>query len=238
VFCKTDSMKATLGHFDLQLDEGGKLAQLTVRDMPLLYEGDYLMAPGGGRGFAVRGWDECFPTIEPVAGFPMMGDLWSLKPDCVAFDSTVTQTWRTVRFIAARTFRAMSGDEMEMHFSARSVLSKPMEFLWAAHAIFSFDGLREVRLPDSRILRAFDLNRTSRKVFVKASSPVQLKRRSLTLTLTTDQPYWGIWLNRGGWPAENPAGFGCIGIEATNCPADSPRGARLMPGANFTDRFA
>ena len=111
-----------------------------------------------------------------------------------------------------------------------------LRFLWASHAIFSINGLRSVLLSDGQRMDEFRINGTCRKFFVRAGSPVCLERENCRIYLETDQPYWGIWYNRGGWPADKPARFACIGIEATNTPADSPADATIPAGGAFEGR--
>ena len=72
------------------------------------------------------------------------------------------------------------------------------------------------------------------KTFLDNTEPVELSYRGFVVTLTTDQPYWGLWLNRGGWPANNAEPFGCLGVEATNAPGEQPAGRWLGRGETFS----
>ena len=58
----------------------GKLEKLCLAGMPnLLFEWDHEVDLGG-KFFRPAGWDECFPTIDPTADSPVMGDLIGLTP--------------------------------------------------------------------------------------------------------------------------------------------------------------
>jgi hypothetical protein len=94
-------------------------------------------------------------------------------------------------------------------------------------------GLLRVRLAQDRVLDDFTRDSSCTKFFVRSCGPLILEREESVITLSTDQPLWGIWLNRGGWPKDAPAGFCCIGIEATNCDAEIPKGALLQPNEVF-----
>jgi hypothetical protein len=132
-------------------------------------------------------------------------------------------------------FQVRSQDELEMILRVNAG-DEPIRFLWASHALFSADGLRAVHLPDGQRIAEFSVDGTCRKFFVRAGSPVCLEREECHLLLETDQPHWGIWYNRGGWPKGRPAGFACIGIEATNAPADRPVDAVIPAGGSFEGR--
>jgi hypothetical protein len=228
-----DAHATNVGAFEL-LFRGAKLAQVRRRGGEgLLYEGDYQLPLGGGRSFVVAGWDECFPSIEPFGPCPTMGELIG-PPAGLSHDrDRVTQQWRTARFEVRRTFAAGAEGGLELTFEADNLAGEPLEFLWASHALFSFGGLRRIVLADGTVLADFRLDATTRKFFVPAGPPVAIERDDGLWHLVTDQPWWGIWLNRGGWPAGRAAGFGCIGIEATNATADLPQGQRLAPGQTF-----
>jgi len=184
---------------------------------------------GNGRRYVVGGWDECFPTIEPHGISPVMGDLISLSPALRELPDRVEQTWNTPRYRAVRTFRAPRDRELELTFCVTNHGPSPLEFLWASHALFAVASLRQVALPDGTVLNEFGLTGTCRKFFIPATGPVILDG----VRLTTDQPFWGIWLNRGGWPADKPADFACLGVEATTTAAEVPDGRVLLSGEEF-----
>ena len=227
-------MQVNLGQFELTLEPSGKLAQLKAAGCePLLGGGSYPVDLGPDRVFESRGWDECFPTIEPCAGNPVMGDLIGLPPLCIQTPESLCQQWKTPRYTATRTFRATSPDQLELQFAVHNQSARPMPFLWASHALFSIAGLQRVRFSDRLALDDFSLDGTCRKVFEPHQGPVRIVRRDCEINLDTDQAWWGIWLNRGGWPAKRPAGFGCLGIEATTSNSDLPTGSVIDGGGRF-----
>jgi hypothetical protein len=226
----------TLGAFQLDLAEDGKLAALLAGPHEILNFTEYEFDLGDGRAFRPMGWDECFPTIEPFGESPVMGDLIGNAPDTVMSVHSVSQIWRTNRYMAKREFASRGASVLEVRFSVENTGGAEIEFLWASHALFCVEGLLEVQLPDGSMLDDFSLDGTCRKYFVAAGEPVRMRRADMTLALDTDQPYWGVWLNRGGWPATKPAGFAALGIEATNAQADSPQGAKIAAGGRFQGR--
>jgi len=223
-----------IGGFRLEFAPSGKLRTLVLPSgASLLHREDRDFDLGGGRLFRPEGWDECFPTIEPWNGSPAMGELVWAEPDVQETPGEIEQVWNRPDFVAARGFRLRSARELELAFRVRNRSGGPLEFLWASHAVFSIEGLAEVRLPDGGLLDDFSLDGSSSKFFARSGPALRLRRAEGEVRLTTDQPWWGIWLNRGGWPERRPAGMGCIGIEATNCAADRPQGAVLEADAWF-----
>jgi hypothetical protein len=228
-----------LGAFALWFEPGGKCRQVQFDGHePLLHEGGYELDMGGGRTFRVAGWDECFPTIQPFGGSPIMGDLIAAPPRLSQGAGWVEQAWDMPRFSARRRFAAQGQSSLVVTFEAVNHQAQPLEFLWASHAIFSTAGVRSLLLPDGRELSDLSLDGSTSKSFVVAlGRPIVLARQADTISLSTDQPYWGLWLNRGGWPAAKPAGFGCVGLEPTNAASDAPAGARLQPAQTFRGTF-
>jgi len=227
-------LQIEVGGFGLEFARSGKLTALVLPGgAAVLHQAEGAFDLGGGRLFRPGGWDECFPTIEPWNGSPAMGELVWAEPAIRAAPGGVEQVWTSPALVAARSFRPGAAGALEVGFRAENRSGRPLEFLWASHAVFALPGLAEVSLPDGRRLRDFAPDGSSAKFFVRSGNPVVLKRSDGELRLRTDQPWWGIWLNRGGWPAGRPAGFGCIGIEATNCAAERPRLTVLGAGASF-----
>jgi len=220
-----------LGNFRLECDARGRLIQLSTGAMgPVLHR-----APiEDGGGFQPGGWDECFPTIEAFEDSPVMGDLIPLSPGEKTEPGTYSQTWSTGRFFAERRFRAVTPSHLEVTFTARNHSPQPLRFLWASHAIFASGPLRRIALSCGPEWTDFAVNGTSSKTFHPNHGAMRLDFESGEMSLETDQPWWGVWLNRGGWPAAAPAGFACVGLEATNTAADSPVNATLAPGGEFT----
>jgi hypothetical protein len=223
-----------VGGFRLEFAPSGKLRTLVLPSGAApLHREDRDFDVGGGRLFRPEGWDECFPTIEPWNGSPAMGELVWAEPVVREARGGFEQAWTRPAFVAERSFRLRSARELELTFRVRNLSGRPLEFLWASHAVFSLTDLAEVELPDGRLLGDLSLDGSCSKFFVRSGPALRLRRTEGEVRLRTDQPWWGIWLNRGGWPAERPAGMGCIGIEATNCAADCPGGAVLEAGAPF-----
>src|SRR5512135_3373168 len=94
----------TLGSFELGFSDGGKLESLLAGTTELLYRGEYSIDIGGGKAFGVRGWDECFPTIEAFGGCGVMGELVRRSPELMVSVFGAVQTWRTGSFTARREF--------------------------------------------------------------------------------------------------------------------------------------
>lgn len=222
-----------VGHWLLVFDPGGTLIRLSFRDGPsLLHWSDYEFSLGDGRIFYPRGWDECFPTIEAHGESGVMGRLVGHAPQVQVTSEGVSQEWVYPGTTAKRTF-SPAEDGILAGFEAQNTGVHPLEYLWASHALFTVRGLLRVRVARDRGLDDFTRDSSCTKFFVPASGPLILEREESIVTLSTDQPFWGIWLNRGGWPKDAPAGFCCIGIEATNCDAEIPKGALLQPDEVF-----
>jgi len=227
----------TIGDFRLLFEQGGKLRGLQAAGgHELLHQSDYRFDCGEGRGFVPGGWDECFPTIDPWGTSPVMGELIGSVPALSVARNRVQQIWENKSYRASRAFSSTGPDKLEMTFSVENRTDRTREFLWASHALFTLHGLESAVLPDGDMLRNFSLDGSCRKSFVKAGPPVVMKWGWGSVRLESDQPYWGIWLNRGGWPAGAPAGFGCVGIEATNTAGEIPAGSLVQPGACFRGR--
>lgn len=224
-----------IGDYSLRFTPDGKLEQLSwCGARGLLYEGQERFELAPGRLFRVAGWDECFPTIDPHGHSPVMGELVGVAPQLSHRPGEVCQKWQTHQCAVTRRFRHSSDTgELLLEFEAQNTSSEPCEFVWASHALFSIAGLQEVGLSDGACVRDFGLDGTCTKQFIHAGEPITLVRDDLSIRLQTNQPWWGLWINRGGWPAARPAGFGCLGIEATNTASEIPAGAVLQPGAMF-----
>ncbi len=223
-----------LGEWSLGFDPGGTLIELSHRGGPRwLHRSIYEFDLKDGRIFHPRGWDECFPSIDAHGQSGVMGRLIGNAPVLRVTKESITQEWLCPDMTASRTFSSRAEQALLVSFEAKNTGALPMEYLWASHALFSVDGLLRVHLAHNRVLDDFSLDHSCGKFFVASSEPAILEREESVLTITTDQPFWGVWLNRGGWPADVPAGFCCIGIEATNCDAETPQGAVLRANEIF-----
>ena len=67
----------------LGFDATGKLEKLCWPGFPNLLHECQQEVDLGGRRFRPAGWDECFPTIEPYGGSPVMGELVGVAPSLV-----------------------------------------------------------------------------------------------------------------------------------------------------------
>lgn len=247
----TTALNFSLGEYSLDFDETGKLAELLFSQKhSLLNKCDYRMDIGEGKFFIPFGWDECFPTIESHNEFPVMGILVRNKPELVKTKNAITQIWKMRNFQAVRVFSVKESNKLntptsalnappsalEMRFSVKNTGDRPVEFLWASHSVFGLDGMEEIILSDGKVLSEFSMDGSSSKTFSKTTNPLMIKKKEITVTMETDQPFWGIWFNRGGWPEDAKNAFVCIGIEATNCDSDSPKGTMLATGETFEGR--
>jgi hypothetical protein len=227
-------VEVTLGEWRLRLGADGKVESLVLEGRgELLAQTDYRFDLGDGRAFVPAGWDECFPTIEAAEESGAMGDLVGCAPQVFVGEGTATQMWVMERYVARREFRLKGDGTLEAEFSVENTGKAALRFLWASHALFAVEGLLEVELPDGKVLSDFTADGTCEKWFVKSGEAVVMRHEGFEIYLKTDQPYWGIWFNRGGWPAGRPAGLCSIGIEATNTNAERPRGARIAAGGAF-----
>lgn len=225
---------ADLGIFSFSFQDNGKLERLSILpDINLLYESTRPVEMAPGRFYTPAGWDECFPTIEPSGDFPVMGDLVGLPPEIETAAGSLRQTWRAARFLARRTFSLENPRVLRVDFEAVNISGSPQEVLWANHALLAVERLRWVTLPDGSVLRDFGMDGSERKWFLPARAAVELVYSGSRLSMTTDQPWWGIWSDKGGWPLDGLNCYNCLGIEATNTPGEVPDGQLLGPGETF-----
>lgn len=223
-----------LGLFDLQFELSGKLGALSFGQMaPFLADSFRREDLGNGYGFETRGWDECFPTIEPCGDSPVLGDLLWSPPVLTGDSSCVCQAWDTKRWRATRRFNLDGTGVLVMEFSAWSRSAVPLPYLWASHTLFRLGGLKEVRFADGFTLQAFELDGSSSKTFRRNTGPIRMTREDGEIILSSDQPWWGVWYNRGGWPAGRPEGVGALGLEATTTESDHPGATVMEPGGSF-----
>lgn len=211
----------------------GKLEKLCLAGMPNLLNEWPHEVDLGDKFFRPAGWDECFPTIDATADSPVMGELVGLAPVLCWQADGVDQRWRRPRFEATRHFSLRNPTCLDISFRATNCHDRSFEFLWASHALFSVTALVTVRLPNGIIMDDFQPDGSEHKEFIANSNPITLTYAGFRALLTSDQPWWGIWLNRGGWPEHGPAPV-CLGIEATNTPAEQPHGQWLQPGGTFS----
>lgn len=225
-----------LGRFTLSFEAGGKLEKLSCAGGPNWLNAYEWAIDLGGKTFRPAGWDECFPTIDPYGQSPVMGELVCESPEMSFSSNEIHQTWVMPRFRATRTFSTDQAGRLVMTFTAKNCSDQPLEYLWASHALFSVDSIRKVLLPDGQLLTEFHPNGSEKKSFIAANRPIMVQYETEYLILETDQPWWGIWFDRGGWPAGAEKPVVCLGLEATSTPAEHPAGFWLAVGETFSGR--
>ncbi|HEY3416876.1 MAG TPA: hypothetical protein VGM23_08335 [Armatimonadota bacterium] len=190
-----------------------------------------------GAVFSVAGWDEAFPTLEPSGGQPTLGQAWRLSVDCRASADRLLTCWDMPSWHMEREIRAAS-ERVEARYAITNTGDVSLPMLWTAHVLYPLEGLVSAELPMGRVipgpgcqleeleqvlradkngLRIADTNHNgkSEKFFLPAIRPIVLQYADACLTLTTDVPWWGIWLNCGVFQTQ------CLGIEPTTAPTDA-----------------
>jgi hypothetical protein len=214
----------------------GKLEKLCMAGSPNLLNEWEQEIDLGGKSFRPAGWDECFPTIDPYQNSPVMGELIGLSPEIYWQENCVEQIWRSTRFEARRHFSLETSSCLEMSFQVTNLEGSALEFLWASHALFSLKNLTTVRLSNDVSISSFDVNGSENKWFIANTKPIELLYPNFRVSLISDQPWWGIWLNLGGWPEKSRNLLCCLGVEATNTPGEHPDGRWLHAGEIFTGK--
>ena len=225
-------MDFAAGNYKLSFADSGKLKNLFFGDVSILKQTDYTVDLGDN-SFGIEGWDECFPTIAKFSNYPRLGHLVRMAPEIIETPGYFEQVWHTEQYTARRHFELNAAADLVMTFIVKNISSEPMQYLWASHAIFDSYNLLELQFAHGGKFRDFNRNNTCSKFFVEAVEPIKLVRKDILVQIKTDQPYWGIWLNRGGWPLAKPAGICCVAVEATNRPAETPGNDQLDPGSTF-----
>ncbi|QPC84168.1 hypothetical protein G4Y79_07290 [Phototrophicus methaneseepsis] len=217
----------------LQFSPSGKLERLSLASYPnLLHTWDQDVDLNGKR-FCPAGWDECFPTIDPYKASPVMGELIGWPPEINWQPDAVEQVWRHERYEAKRRFELQTPTCLHMSFIVTNLQDTPLEFLWASHALFDVQALTAVELSNGETMTHFEMDGRVSKRFIANTSPIVLTYADFCARLSSDQAWWGIWLNQGGWPANDRHKLRCLGLEATNTPGEIPDGQSLNPGQTF-----
>ncbi|MHB9036188.1 MAG: hypothetical protein ACYC64_05945 [Armatimonadota bacterium] len=220
---------------------GGKITELVHRSMGrnlLLSEEAVCDMPlDDGAVFAIAGWDECVPSIEACAGIPVLGHAWRMNVEAALSQDNLNTFWRMPGWTLERGIET-NDTSLTARYALKSDSDKPASVLWASHVMYPLAGLVEAVLPpgepvvhwrcnldelksviegDSRgwFVRNTVGRGNSWKFFLPAEGDVVLRYTDAVLTLSTDAPWWGIWLNLGH------KGIPCIGVEPTNVPTDS-----------------
>ena len=220
----------------LEFAPSGKLEKLCLAGFPnLLHEWDQEVDMGN-KLFCPSGWDECFPTIERYNTSPVMGELIGWSPQITWQADYVEQVWQSANYEARRRFSLETSTCLNMAFQVTNLQSTSMEFLWASHALFDVQSLVAVNLADGTVISDFELNESASKSFVANTQAIELIYSNFRVKLSSDQNWWGIWLNLGGWHPNNSTAFACIGIEATNTPSEHPEGQWLDANTTFVGK--
>lgn len=213
------------------------------------------------RGAASRGWDECFPTILPCHSAPwggMLRDhgmLWG-RPWTV-FDPGPQQIG--TRFDAdgvtfARVL-TLQGPGLTAAYSVTSQRDVPMPYLWSQHCVLATRPGDQISLTGQGVMRAGDT------AFQWPDHPTRdlthvgdlaegftLKAYALTPDHASAQisgprgglrfdwdgaeiPALGLWLDYGGWPAEDP--LHQVALEPATATADDLAGAEALGQARW-----
>ena len=194
----------------LKFAPDGKLEMLRLAGVPnLLVEWDREIDLGG-KSFRPAGWDECFPTIDPIPESPVMGELVGIPPIVHWQATSVEQIWSNPRFKARRRFSMKSSACMVVSFQVTNRHNSPLEFLRASHALVGVDSLVKARLSNGFTLTDFERNGSESKQFIANTKEIELFYPDFLVRLTSDQSWWGIWLNRGGWPKQDTKSLICL----------------------------
>lgn len=257
------SVEITSNTFRLRAlpEQGGKISELFAvsagRNLLLPELPSAGLPLPDGATFSVSGWDECLPTVEASAGVPDLGYAWRTSPEMVDSGNVLHAHWNVPGWHLDRDI-VLNDDGLTADYRIANQGSMPAPALWAAHVLLPLEGMHEAALPvgdllpgpgcdvedlavrrlsrgrDGWFLRKIRRRGMSWKFFLPAHAPVQLRYEDVTLTLTTDAGWWGIWLNEG-----NFCDLLCLGVEPTNWPSDALADVetRINPGEPMTIRF-
>ena len=219
--------------------QGGKITGIFDRRLGRNVLADRLPAPlplPDGAVFTIAGWDEAFPNLEPHGELPTLGLAWRATPRCWLTENSLHTLWSLPTWSIERDI-TISGDALIARYTMTNLRDEPQPAIWAGHALYPLEQLTQAILPAGEMLpgpncclrevseqliadalsrRIVDTTPVARswKFFLPAAREVQLHYHDARLTLTTDAPWWGIWLCRGAH------GVNCLGIEPTNAPTD------------------
>jgi len=238
-----DCLEARLGDFRLKVDpaRGGKVVEIrhdsVSRNLLLDAQPGAVLSLEHGDQFDVSGCDEIVPTLEPEADIPTLGYAWRTGADCTGDGSVLCTRWTIPGWSVKRESRA-AGNTLSSRSLVHNTRETSQPAIWAVHALYPLEGMLQVTLPGGeplpgpgceivdlkphldgktdewRILDFANIGR-SWKFFLEADRPVRMEYADISLTIETDAPWWGIWLNRGGY-----CGMTCIGVEPTTDPTD------------------
>jgi hypothetical protein len=253
-------------------ERGAAVVSLRLPDgLEVLAQG--LRPPSGSGDFAadgLGGYDDCFPSITGQPGIQDHGELWS-GPWSIS-DQSESRLVASCILPSAVVEREMvlGADALRVRVTVRAL--QPLEFLWAGHLLLAVDDETELELgspivsPEANGLDldagvAVDLasvwprtggrhhwSNLAEEIYVKAFQPVTatppaLHRHGHRITITTDQPWWGLWINKAGFPAHER--FEHLGIEPCTSPHDalsqavaSGSAVRLAAGGAYSAGFS
>jgi hypothetical protein len=212
------------------------------------------------------GWDECFPTVSPChspAGTPLRdhGDLWG-RPWTITDVSrqTASTAFEGSSYKFGRTLR-LEGNSLVCDYIVVNASNRPLEFLWAMHALFALTPQDRIDLPagipgmatfrsDGRKGGAFlwpsgadfpldtvqpiERRFAAKFLFDNAPTGVRIDGPDGSLLIEAQKPFasaLGLWLCYGGWPGTE--GVHQVAIEPTNAPADDLSSAHAIGRATL-----
>lgn len=221
--------------------DGGKVTSLRC----LRHGREWLHGPTAAPASADRfdaarscGWDELFPTVLATGELRDHGDLWG-RP-WAERGATLSYEDPGGRYQFERSLE-LDGGTITAAYTLRNVGAEALPWMWAMHPILAVEpgdrlelpGVREV-IAEGRVVgwpvatlggRRVRLDRiapadgkTVLKLYARARTAVVTGERC-RLTVSSELPYLGLYVNLGGWPAPG-SGLHQLGLEPTTAPVD------------------
>lgn len=185
------------------------------------------------------GWDECFPTVAPCESADWKqnlrdhGDMWGRPWSTKLFDQAVHCEYAGNGFQFSR-FIKLIGNSVVVDYQVKNIGEAEIPYLWSQHCLLAceagehivLDGIENLigrdGAPDLRPIRAINANyafKSYGRVNKRASVGIQGVEENIRISwLAADLPYFGLWLDYGGWPTDAPVHQ--IAFEPTSAPAD------------------
>jgi len=222
---------------------GGKISEVFAvslgRNLLAEPSPEAVLALENGRQFSVSGWDEAFPTLEPCGAIPTLGYAWRTPADCALHDHQLITQWEFDDWRLARTIR-LEPMGLAVSYVITNQADTPRPALWAGHVLMTLNEFQQAQLPAGEIFPGPGLHLESLKeilldtdqgwviphspdrgrswkFFLPNRQPVTLCYSDARVVLTSEAPWWGIWLNLGALHTR------CIGVEPTTFPTDCLR---------------
>ncbi|MCJ8323421.1 MAG: hypothetical protein HRU29_13590 [Rhizobiales bacterium] len=185
------------------------------------------------------GWDECFPTVAPCASEQWNrnlrdhGDMWGRPWATNVKEQAVHCEYAGSGFEFDRIINLV-GNSLVVDYQVKNISSARIPYLWSQHCLLAaepgenivLDGIENLTgrdgAPDLQPIRSVDANYASKsysRVKQRASVGIDGANENIRISwLATDLPFFGLWLDFGGWPADGPVHQ--IAFEPTTAPAD------------------